>query len=631
MSNPSEAVEAALRALDASSPDLDEATARVLSEKLSGGERALFETAARSRQELRQLHERVLRSARFAEASLGTAAFIHEIRQCLAPLMGFADLMREAPSSPYIPEWAGEISGQSKRLAELVSRHADLLRSDAGGDELVDVREVIDESRYFFAKLPPRVKLEVIIAPDLPRAVSHRRRLLHALINLLANARDAHKDIGGTIAVLARAGNNQVELVIADQGSGVDPAIRDRLFEPLFTTKREHGTGLGLYLSRELLKPRGDLVLLPDDALPAGAKTAFAIRMPAEGTVTLAAKAEPLIASGPPPLPRSDPSEALAKVKRRALEELAPILKQDRPYHVVLVEDEPKVRRMTKVVLELIPNTKIFEAPDVAAALAFLDRTDIDFLVCDKNLPDGDGLEVIKKAKEKLPQIDAMIVTGYPSAESAADAIRVGVTDYLLKPVREIQMLRTSVSTALVRQRMQRLWQRQAGTFLDLGRELQSVMSEGDPQRALLVDINSRFAHDFATAPFRVAVIAEPEVAALEAAGMEVVALASPGELSKQTKDIDLLIFAAEVAPDVVKQLVAITRSQTWAPHLLAVGTFAHADSAVAAISGRTGFILDRPLDPDAIRPLLSYAGKRRRLEVRGDALAKLLQLLGHK
>src|SRR5512133_2210690 len=91
---------------------------------LGDGERALFDRAVELRREFDDLHGRVLRSATLAEASLGTAAFIHELRQCLSPLVGLSELMKETPGSPCAAEWVAEISSQARRVADLLDQRA---------------------------------------------------------------------------------------------------------------------------------------------------------------------------------------------------------------------------------------------------------------------------------------------------------------------------------------------------------------------------------------------------------------------------------------------------------------------------------------------------------------------------
>jgi signal transduction histidine kinase len=83
--------------------------------------------------------------------------------------------------------------------------------------------------------------------------------LKQAISNLIANAIDACAD-GGVIRVRARAfttSGPRIRFTVADNGSGIAPKVREKLFTPFFTTKEQVGTGLGLWTTRNLLEKQG--------------------------------------------------------------------------------------------------------------------------------------------------------------------------------------------------------------------------------------------------------------------------------------------------------------------------------------------------------------------------------------
>jgi C4-dicarboxylate-specific signal transduction histidine kinase len=114
------------------------------------------------------------------------------------------------------------------------------------------------------------VTLRTEFAPDLPSASIAAHELEQILINLLSNALDAIAGRPGPLvqvraqAATSLSGAAVIELLVADNGSGVPRSVRERLFVDFFTTKgHEEGTGLGLAVSRELARAAGgDLVLL---------------------------------------------------------------------------------------------------------------------------------------------------------------------------------------------------------------------------------------------------------------------------------------------------------------------------------------------------------------------------------
>lgn len=618
----SPAVDAALRLIaDPASAGPDE-IARVRA-ALGPGEAALLDRGVERAREAEAMRARLANVARVAEAGLGTAALVHELKNALGPVLGVAQLARESEGRPLAPDLTRDLVDHAARLADLVDRHVRLLESDEPADEILDVAALAEEVARYFPKLPPGVRLEVRVPPDVPRAIADRRRVLHAVANLLANARDACADSGGRIEIVARTAGERVEIVVADSGPGVDPSARPRLFEPLFTTKGASGTGLGLFLSRELLRPRGEVVLLDDAGLPAGARTAFAVRLPAapQGTTAAAIPAPP-----PPPAPAAAPAEPM----RRAAQALSALLEEPRPQNVLLVEDEATVRRMTKVVLEGVPRVKVIEAADARLALEYLDRTVVDFLVADKNLPDQDGLQVIQRARERRPGIDAMVVTGYPSPESATDAIRMGATDYLIKPVSDITALRHVVQSALGLQRLIRAVRRQAVPLLLAATDLREAMPPGDSVRALADQLAARLSLAVGSTTAAVAVVGEPDVQqGLRRAGLNVAAMESPADLARADVEPDLVIVAAEGPPDAMFELVTAVRGFPAAPHLLPLGRFTRTETAMAALKGRAAFVLDRPFAAERAMPAIFRAGLRRRHEAAAAALGALLTALG--
>ena len=109
---------------------------------------------------------------------------------------------------------------------------------------------------------------------------------------------------------------------------------------------------------------------------------------------------------------------------------------------VLLMEDEPSVAKGLKMIL----NEEGYGV-DVAmtgqGALDTLSQKDFDLLVADIKLPDMDGMEVIKRLKDKRPQTPVIVITGYANVSSATEAIRRGVSDYLPKPFTEEEFMVT--------------------------------------------------------------------------------------------------------------------------------------------------------------------------------------------
>ena len=106
-------------------------------------------------------------------------------------------------------------------------------------------------------------------------------------------------------------------------------------------------------------------------------------------------------------------------------------------YNLLIVDDEPIIRRGIKslAILSEIGINKIFEAGNAEKCLEIIDKEQIDIIMLDINMPNTDGLTLAKMLKEKNKNFAIIMVTGYDYFEYMQTAIRLGVDDYLLKPV----------------------------------------------------------------------------------------------------------------------------------------------------------------------------------------------------
>jgi len=111
------------------------------------------------------------------------------------------------------------------------------------------------------------------------------------------------------------------------------------------------------------------------------------------------------------------------------------------------MEDEEIVAKGLEMVLEE-EGYDVDLAYTGAGALETFSNKDFDLLIADLRLPDSDGLEVIKIVKERRPETEVVVITGYSSVTSAVDAMKIGVADYLPKPFTESEII-VAVDNAL--------------------------------------------------------------------------------------------------------------------------------------------------------------------------------------
>jgi signal transduction histidine kinase len=231
----------------------------------------------------------VIRYQRRAESEKAWTAMArelaHQLGTPLSSLQGWLEVLRlpqtERPGDVQEGEIASAIGEDLERL-ERVSHRFELVGREPELESL-SVRQVVQDLEQYLAVRIPRlsrkgVELVVDIPQGLPRVKGNEVLLVWALENVVKNALDALAGRGGKITIYAReVGGKWVSLRIRDTGPGVDPEIRDKIFEPGVSSKSA-GWGVGLALSRRIVEGvhRGRIELLE------GVEgTTFQIRLPA--------------------------------------------------------------------------------------------------------------------------------------------------------------------------------------------------------------------------------------------------------------------------------------------------------------------------------------------------------------
>lgn len=201
------------------------------------------------------------------------AMVAHEIRNPLGVIRGSVELVRARSGAALAPqdgEALLDVLGEADRLRRLTEDFLDLARDPAIAPTTVEVAAIADDAGRAVARSHGTL---VVHVEGGARAQADPARLRQVLSNLLVNAAQAG---ARNTWVRADAQDGRARIVIRDDGPGVDPAVRPRLFEP-FATGRAEGTGLGLALSRRIVERQGGTLRLLDDAGPGAA---FEVRLP---------------------------------------------------------------------------------------------------------------------------------------------------------------------------------------------------------------------------------------------------------------------------------------------------------------------------------------------------------------
>jgi two-component system, NtrC family, sensor histidine kinase HydH len=250
---------------------------RELSERLEETNRQLLRAEADAR-----------RSERLAALGQLSAGLAHEIRNPLGVIKGSAEMLQQKleGAEPLAGELAGYISAEVNRLNALVARFLDFARPAHLDLRAQRVCDIIDRSLESVLAQSPnsRVRVERYYSP-VPEILADEHLCERIFVNLIQNAYQAMEASPGerdevlTISVGPEAlgGRSGVAIVIADTGPGVSPGVREQIFNPFFTTKKD-GVGLGLAVVAKIVDDHRGSITLESDSRP-GAR--FRIFLPA--------------------------------------------------------------------------------------------------------------------------------------------------------------------------------------------------------------------------------------------------------------------------------------------------------------------------------------------------------------
>lgn len=344
-------------------------------------------------------------------ASLGQLAtsVAHEFNNVLMSIMPFAELLQRR-------------EGRDPRVATATTHIIDAVRR---GREIS--QEILRFARPVPAELVPlelsewalefQEKAQAILGPSYTVSVERPARnvtiagdrtLLDQVgVNLTLNARDAMPG-GGSLVIAVRADGGSASIDFTDTGCGIAPELFDRVFEPLYTTKR-NGNGLGLSIAHQAMVQQNGSIHLRSVV---GEGTTFSLSF---------LEVDP---------PVSVAAEKPAGLIRRVL-----VVEDDRPVGEglrLLLEDEGFDVKVVERGVQAVPAIEVFK-PDV--------------ILLDVNLPDMNGIDVYTQIREEWPSLAVIFSTGHADARALAE-VR-GTVPSIMKPYDfdQLMLLMAEVST----------------------------------------------------------------------------------------------------------------------------------------------------------------------------------------
>jgi two-component system sensor histidine kinase HydH len=181
------------------------------------------------------------------------AMLAHEIRNPLAGIKGFAQLIERKPHDPRTRDSAQRIVVETLRLEDLTTDLLAFARSDEFPVTSIQAADFIEQTVDIVRHEAEQSR--ITIAVDCPPGLElygNRDRLAQVILNILRNGLQAMSD-GGNLSITARSSGSAISITATDSGHGITPDDMQRVFEPFFTTKAR-GTGLGLALCKKIIE-----------------------------------------------------------------------------------------------------------------------------------------------------------------------------------------------------------------------------------------------------------------------------------------------------------------------------------------------------------------------------------------
>lgn len=380
------------------------------------------------------------RAESLAELDRAKTAFLtnvsHEFRTPLALMLGpLEDALEQAGDDPGLTERLETVRRNGNRLLRLVNSLLDFARIEAGGSaprlEPVDVGALTAQIASSFSEACERAGLELILKCERAMGEVDPEMWETIVLNLVSNAFKFTREGAITVAV-ASVGSGEIEINVADTGTGIAEPDLQRLFERFYRAEQARGrsaegSGIGLALVRSLVELHRGTIQLESEL---GRGTRVSIRLPTRPVEV--SRAVPPNESSRQPVAATN-AYVVEALQWLADEADAPAGPPSRPL-ILIADDNADMRGHLQRILRRRWRTA--SVTNGEAALEFIRAEHPDLLVTDVMMPmlDGFGLVATIRADEELAALPVIMLSARAGIESSAEGFAAGADDYLIKP-----------------------------------------------------------------------------------------------------------------------------------------------------------------------------------------------------
>jgi PAS domain S-box-containing protein len=366
--------------------------------------------------------EKQLRQSQKMEAMGRLAGGIaHDFNNILMAIIGYTELaVGQLPEETSAKKDLHEVLGAGRRARDLVNQILAFSRQDEQERRPVRVQLVLEEAfKLLRASMPSTIDIRRNIGEETRPVLSDSTQIHQVIMNLCTNAYHAIGDKHGILEVTLdedeidgeTAGLTSpdmkpgpyVKLTIADTGTGMTGDVLERIFDPYFTTKElGEGTGMGLSVVHGVVRSHGGGITVHSE--------------PGQGTTV---------------------NVFLPCCDEQAMDEPTEVRPMERgTERIMFIDDEETIAELGRRILESLDYQVTVLTDPVAAMDTFRRQPqDFDLVVTDFTMPKMTGLELAEDMMKIRPDIPIILCTGFSENLSRKKVLKMGVAEYLVKPI----------------------------------------------------------------------------------------------------------------------------------------------------------------------------------------------------
>ena len=357
--------------------------------------------------ERRALEKQLHQVRKFEAIGQLAGGIAHDFNNVIGAIMGWAELGSEqAPPDSRLSEYFKKIRTQAARAAGLTRQLLAFARRQILEPQNIQLNTVVTDVLSLLEKVIGNdVEIRTSLAPELAAVRADSSQVEQVLMNLCLNARDAMPS-GGCLTIETRNTNlddeacrrtpglspgRHAELIVSDNGIGMDAKTREHIFEPFFTTKEPgKGTGLGLATVFGIVRQHGGFVSVESEP---NKGTQFRIYLPAVKS----------------PADLAEPRSKLEETSFRGGKET-----------LLVADDHEGIREMVRSALEGCGYRVLFAVNGEEAIHIFEEHvSEIRLVVLDMVMPRVGGLEAARRMRQIRPELPVIFTTGYSADHEA--------------------------------------------------------------------------------------------------------------------------------------------------------------------------------------------------------------------